>query len=66
MLQIKYWVYYPNPKTNQKIALDKFFDEINKFLEVHDVSSESIIISDSSEYIFVHMTYKVVKPRNKK
>ena len=60
--QIKHWVYYPN----KKISIDKFFDEINKFLETHNVDSHNIIISDSSDYIFVYITYKVVKSKKSK
>ena len=67
MFQIKYWVYYPNTKSsNQKADLDKFFDEINEFLRTHITRPESIIISDSNEYVFVHMIYKTIESRKKK
>ena len=69
MFQIKHWVFYPNPKRSvehQKTDLDKFFSEINKFLETHSVVSDNIIISDSSDYIFVYITYKVLKLKEKK
>ena len=69
MFQIKHWVFYPNPKhsvEHQRTALDKFFSDINKFLETRIVSGDNIIVSDSSDYIFVYIVYKVLKPKESK
>ena len=62
MIQIKTFLYFPPVKTNEKALRDgviAFFDDINKFLAVHNIKSDDIFISDSSDYIFVHVFYKV-------
>ena len=62
MFQIKHWIYYPNKKAD----IDKFFNEVNEFLEIHDVRAEDISISESSDYIFVYVVYKTVKSKKRK
>ena len=62
MYQIKHWIYYPNKKN----SIDKFFLEVNKFLESHNIDADHISISDSIDYIFVYVVYKVVQPKKKK
>lgn len=65
MIQIKTFLYFPpSPKTGEKglrAGVIEFFDEVNKFLENHNVKSDDVFISDSSDYIFVHIFYTVRK-----
>jgi len=65
-IQIKTFLYFPPTKTNEKELREgviKFFDEVNVFLASHTVKSDDIFISDSTDYIFVHLYYKIVKKK---
>jgi len=64
IIQIKTFLYFPPVKTNEKNLREgviSFFEDINKFLSTHNVRPEDIFISDSSDYIFVHVFHKVKK-----
>ena len=69
MLRIKTFLYFPPSKGTEKILRDgivKFFDEINEWLKTHDVKSEDIMVSDSTDYIFIHIIYKVKNHKKSK
>jgi len=62
MLQIKTFLYFPPAKGTEKSlrqGIVDFFDDINKWLIDKDVKSEDIMVSDSTDYIFIHIIYKV-------
>lgn len=65
MIQIKIFLYFPpSVKSSEKILRDgvnDFFNEINKWLEDKNVDPTNVIVSDSSDYIFIHVLYKVKK-----
>ena len=66
MLQIKTFLYFPPSKGNEKTlrqGVVNFFDEINKWLVDKNVEASDIMVSDSTDYIFIHIIYKV---RNRK
>ena len=65
-IQIKTFLYFPPVKTSEAGLRQKvidFFDEINAFLLTHKVDSSDIIVSDSTDYIFVHVVYTVKKKK---
>ena len=64
MLQIKTFLYFPQAKGTEKSlrqGIVDFFDDINKWLVDKNVDSTDIMVSDSTDYIFIHIIYKIRK-----
>jgi len=62
MFQIKTFLYFPPAKADERglrDGIDKFFDSINKWLVDKKLDSTDIMVSDSNDYIFIHIVHKV-------
>jgi len=63
MLQIKTFLYFPpSSKIGEKAlrtGIDDFFSGINKWLVDKKLDSTDIMVSDSNDYIFIHIVHKV-------